>query len=60
MGPRASKTEAKLRRELYDVLYQEEIIWFQKSRLEAIKDGDRKTKFFHLQWLFDGNTIESR
>lgn len=24
------------------------MIWFQKSRLEAIKDGDKNTKFFHL------------
>ncbi|XP_021845043.2 uncharacterized protein [Spinacia oleracea] len=37
------KLESKLRRELDDVLHQEEMIWFQKSRLEAIKDGDRNT-----------------
>lgn len=42
------KLEAKLRRELDDVLHEEEMIWFQKSRLEAIKDGDRNTKYFHL------------
>lgn len=42
------KLEGKLRRELDDVLHQEEMIWFQKSRLEAIEDGDRNTRFFHL------------
>lgn len=38
----------KLRRELDDILHEEEMLWFQKSRMEAIKDGDRNTKFFHL------------
>ncbi|XP_056691643.1 uncharacterized protein [Spinacia oleracea] len=34
------KLEAKLRKELDEVLHEEEMMWFQKSRLEAIKDGD--------------------
>lgn len=42
------KLEAKLRRELDEVLQEEEMTWFQKSRLEALKDGDRNTKYFHL------------
>lgn len=49
------KLEGKLRRELDDVLHEEELIWFQKSRLEAIKDGDRNTKFFHLATVIRRN-----
>lgn len=33
------------------VLHQEEILWFQKSRLDALKDGDHNTKFFHLSTI---------
>ncbi|XP_056697578.1 uncharacterized protein [Spinacia oleracea] len=40
--------EKALRQEMELVLQQEELLWFQKSRLEAIRDGDRNTKFFHL------------
>lgn len=31
-----------------DVLYQEELLWCQKSRVELIKDGDNNTSYFHL------------
>lgn len=37
------KLEAKLRREMEEVLNDEEMLWFQKSRTEAICDGDRNT-----------------
>lgn len=42
------KLEEKLQKELDNVLHQEEMLWFQKSRMEAIRDGDRNTKIFHL------------
>ncbi|XP_048493087.1 uncharacterized protein LOC125493650 [Beta vulgaris subsp. vulgaris] len=42
------KLEAKLRREMDAVLDDEEALWFQKSRMEAICDGDRNTRYFHL------------
>ena len=45
------KLEAKLRREMDDVLNDEEMLWFQKSRMEAICDGDRNTRYFHLSTI---------
>lgn len=42
------KMEAKLRREMDEVLNQEEMLWFQKSQMDAIRDGERNTKYFHL------------
>ncbi|XP_074289408.1 uncharacterized protein LOC141614562 [Silene latifolia] len=41
------KLEANLRRELDEILAREELLWYQKSRLEFIKDGDRNTAYFH-------------
>uniref|UniRef100_A0A803L7F2 Uncharacterized protein n=1 Tax=Chenopodium quinoa TaxID=63459 RepID=A0A803L7F2_CHEQI len=31
-----------------DVLNDEEMLWFQKSRMVSICDGDRNTRYFHL------------
>ncbi|XP_021717685.1 uncharacterized protein LOC110685467 [Chenopodium quinoa] len=45
---RLIELEKSLKLEMEQVLQQEELLWFQKSRLEAIRDGDRNTKFFHL------------
>ena len=48
-GPRRLLAlEAKLKIEMEQVLAQEEMLWFQKSRQNAIKDGDRNTRYFHL------------
>lgn len=43
--------EKELRKEMELVLYQEELLWFQKSRLDALRDGDRNTKYFHLSTI---------
>jgi hypothetical protein len=39
-------TEASLQKEYNDVLKQEEILWYQKSRENWVKLGDRNTEFF--------------
>lgn len=40
--------EKRLRAELEEVLNQEQVLWFQKSRASFLIDGDRNTKFYHL------------
>jgi len=43
--------ESRLRKELDEVLDQIEILWFQKARTEAIRDGDRNTRYYHLSTI---------
>ena len=51
-GPRyLLKLERKLQNQLDDVLHQIELFWFQKSQIEYIRDGDRNTRFFHLNTI---------
>ncbi|KAL8128488.1 hypothetical protein V2J09_017643 [Rumex salicifolius] len=44
---RLLKLQNRLKEELEDVLQQEEVLWFQKSREKWIEGGDRNTTFFH-------------
>ncbi|XP_057420539.1 uncharacterized protein LOC130714634 [Lotus japonicus] len=41
--------ETQLQHEYRDILRNEELLWFQKSREQWVRFGDRNTAFFHTQ-----------
>lgn len=45
------KLNKKLRLDLEEVLRQEELMWYQQSRENWIKSGDRNTKYYHLSTM---------
>lgn len=45
------KLDIKLKKELEEVLVQEEMFWFQKSQEEWIQSGDRNKKYYHASTM---------
>jgi len=45
------KLERSLRQELNRTLDQIATMWFQKARVDQIRDGDRNTKYFHMSTI---------
>lgn len=43
--------EQQLQRDYDQVLFQEEIHWFQKSKEKWVHLGDRNTRYFHAQTM---------
>ncbi|CAN6204103.1 unnamed protein product [Urochloa humidicola] len=48
------------KRELDELLYREEMMWLQRSRISWLKEGDRNTKYFHnkARWRAKKNHIK--
>ncbi|XP_021611709.1 uncharacterized protein LOC110614474 [Manihot esculenta] len=47
-SPNLVKLDFLLRQKMEEVLKQEELYWFQRSKEEWIVSGERNTKFYHL------------
>ena len=50
-NPYLADLELKLNRELSNILNQEEMMWYQKSRTKWINEGDRNTNYYHTKTI---------
>ena len=46
---RHSLLEKELQQEYNHILFQEEVLWYQKSREKCVKFGDKNSSFFHTR-----------
>ena len=56
----ADRKQKKLRKEINELLEKDEIRWKQRSRVMWLREGDRKTNYFHrtATWRQKKNKIE--
>jgi hypothetical protein len=50
----------EVKRELEEILYREEMMWLQRSRITWLREGDHNTKYFHRKamWRAKKNRIK--
>jgi hypothetical protein len=39
----------RLRTQMNEIIYREEMMWLQRSRIAWLKEGDRNMRFFHMK-----------